>query len=68
MKKWVIALILVFLICIISTQKQEQTQIQEQFTPYINSSYRPFVRQTRQHLENFPFPNLNRFYKYWGLL
>ena len=56
---------LVFLICIIS---QEQEQEQEHFTPYINSHYRPFVRRTRRQLEGYNFPNLNRFYKHWGLL
>ena len=70
MKKCIIVLIfifiLVFVIFIISIISQKQEQ--EQFTPYINSYYRPFVRRTRRQLEGYPFPNLNRFYKNWGLL
>ena len=76
MKKWIIVLIFififVFLIYIISGKSmlfiQDQEQDQESFTPYINSYYRPFVRRTRRHLESYPFPNVNRFYKHWGLL
>jgi len=74
MKKCIIVLIftliLVFLICITSFKFMQTTQEQEQesFTPYINSYYRSFVRRTRRQLEGYPFPNLNRFYKNWGLL
>ena len=74
MKKWIIVLIFififVFLIYIISGKSMLfiQEQDQESFTPYINSYYRPFVRRTRRHLESYPFPNVNRFYKHWGLL
>lgn len=64
----VITLILVCLICIISFKFMQATNEQERFTPYINSYYRPFVRRTRRQLEGYPFPNLNRFYKNWGLL
>ena len=74
MKKWIIVfiftLILVFVILFINVKSicSKQEQKQEQFTPYINSHYRPLVRRTRLHLESYPFPNLNRFYKHWGLL
>lgn len=67
---YIFILIVVCLICIISFKFMQTTQEQEQesFTPYINSYYRPFVRRTRRQLEGYTFPNLNRFYKHWGLL
>ena len=63
----ILTLILVFVI-IFTFLQVTQEQKQEPFTPYINSYYRPFVRRTRRQLEGYPFPNLNRFYKHWGLL
>lgn len=40
----------------------------ENFTPFINKRVRPLIRYSNQQLNSYPFPNVNRYLKYWELI
>ena len=60
-------LILIFIFMIIILNKLGRNK-EESFTPFINKRLRPLIRLTNKQISSYPFPNVNRYLKYWGLI